>query len=263
MFDDDGMDEIKQIFLEESSEGLDIMESGLLKLEAGVGDLDLINDVFRAAHSLKGGGGTFGFTEISEFTHGVETILDEMRDEVREATENTISVLLECVDCLRGMLDTIRDGGEYDTPRIQELGTKIQGLLDNPDAALLATNPSVEPTTEIPPAADEHIAEESSAEAIDTHGMWHIRFTPDPGMLATGNEPYRIFREMEKLGELEITADCSKLADIKNIKADQSYLSWSLLLDSDCKKQNIEELFEWVAEQATIVIDKNTPTEDV
>ena len=98
MFDDDGMEEIKQIFLEESSEGLDIIESGLLNLESGVGDLDTINDVFRAAHSLKGGGGTFGFTEISEFTHGVETILDEMRDQVREPTEATVSVLLECVD---------------------------------------------------------------------------------------------------------------------------------------------------------------------
>ena len=72
MFDDEeGMDEIRQIFLEESTEGLDVMESGLLQLEPGTADMEVINNIFRAAHSIKGGGGTFGFLEVSDFTHWV------------------------------------------------------------------------------------------------------------------------------------------------------------------------------------------------
>ena len=248
MFDDDGMDEIKQIFLEESSEGLDIMESGLLKLEAGVGDLDLINDVFRAAHSLKGGGGTFGFTEISEFTHGVETILDEMRDEVREATENTISVLLECVDCLRSMLDTIRDGGEYDTPRIQELGSKIQGLLDDPDSAKAALD-----TGSVSDKSSDNTPDAVGESDTQGDGCWRIDFKPFSDILSTGNEPYRIFRELDKLGALQINVQIESLPALSEIKADQCYLSWNLFLkpDSDSfDKSEIEDLFDWVQEQS-------------
>ena len=61
MFDEDDIEEIKPIFLEESYEGLSIMESGLLNLDHGTPDLDIINDIFRSAHSIKGGGATFGF----------------------------------------------------------------------------------------------------------------------------------------------------------------------------------------------------------
>ena len=62
-------------FLEESYEGIEVMESGLLNLQPG--DLDAINAIFRAAHSIKGGAGTFGFDQVTEFTHLVETLLDE------------------------------------------------------------------------------------------------------------------------------------------------------------------------------------------
>ncbi|MGE3772429.1 MAG: Hpt domain-containing protein, partial [Gammaproteobacteria bacterium] len=68
-----------QVFFEESFEGLEIMESGLLALGVGEPDLEAINTIFRAAHSIKGGSGTFGFTAIGEFTHVMETLLDQMR----------------------------------------------------------------------------------------------------------------------------------------------------------------------------------------
>lgn len=130
MFDDEGMDEIRQIFLEESTEGLDVMESGLLELEPGAADNETINNIFRAAHSIKGGGGTFGFIEVSDFTHWVETILDEMRSGERDVTEDGITLLLESVDCLRGMMDSINAQANYDTPRISALQARIVAVLN-------------------------------------------------------------------------------------------------------------------------------------
>jgi two-component system chemotaxis sensor kinase CheA len=79
------MEEILNLFFEESFEGLDAMESGLLTLEDAA-DKETINTIFRAAHSIKGGAGTFGFMEISGFTHSVETLLDEMRNGARGVT---------------------------------------------------------------------------------------------------------------------------------------------------------------------------------
>ena len=92
------------VFFEESFEGLDAMESGLLNLEDGAADVEAINTIFRAAHSIKGGAGTFGFMSVSEFTHKLETLLDEMRNGQREVTPESTNVLLEAVDVLREMI---------------------------------------------------------------------------------------------------------------------------------------------------------------
>ena len=74
------MAQFHQVFFEESFEGLDAMETGLLALDPGNADKEELNTIFRAAHSIKGGSGTFGFSQVSDFTHVMETLLDEMRD---------------------------------------------------------------------------------------------------------------------------------------------------------------------------------------
>ncbi|MGB2255347.1 MAG: Hpt domain-containing protein, partial [Spongiibacter marinus] len=114
------MKEIHDIFFEESEEGIDVMESGLLGLEPGNADPELINTIFRAAHSIKGGAATFGFTAISEFTHGVETLLDQLRSNQRAVSEDLIEVLLGAVDCVRGMLAALKDDAELDLNSVTE-----------------------------------------------------------------------------------------------------------------------------------------------
>ena len=79
------MEEIHKVFFEESFEGLDVMESSLLVLDAG-SSLETINTIFRAAHSIKGGAATFDFSDLARFTHGVETLLDQMRNGERKVT---------------------------------------------------------------------------------------------------------------------------------------------------------------------------------
>jgi len=167
MFDDEGMDEIRQIFLEESTEGLDVMESGLLELEPGTADMETINNIFRAAHSIKGGGGTFGFVEVSDFTHWVETVLDEMRSAERDVTEDGITLLLESVDCLRGMMDSINAQSDYDTPRISALQARIVAVLNGevdtgvvaapPPEAVVTPEPTVEEQPSVEPAGNEEV----------------------------------------------------------------------------------------------------------
>lgn len=91
-------------FFEESREGLDAMESGLLSLESGGADPETINVIFRAAHSIKGGAATFGFTAVTDLTHVLETLLDEVRGGRRALDRDAIGALLSSVDVLRGLL---------------------------------------------------------------------------------------------------------------------------------------------------------------
>ncbi len=88
------------VFFEESFEGLDIMEAELLNLQPGHEDSETINTIFRAAHSIKGGSGTFGFTSVANFTHVLETLLDQIRDGRRQLTAEHVNLLLQSVDCL-------------------------------------------------------------------------------------------------------------------------------------------------------------------
>ena len=81
-------------FFEESREGLEVMEAGLLDLEGGRGSADTINAVFRAAHSIKGGSATFGFTKVAELTHVLETLLDELRAGKRPLTTDAMDALV-------------------------------------------------------------------------------------------------------------------------------------------------------------------------
>ncbi len=114
-------------FLEESFEGLELMESSLLNLNAG--DHETIHSIFRAAHSIKGGAGTFGFDSVTEFTHLVETLLDEMRDGRRDVDPKDIEILLASVDCIRILIEAARDNEDYDEEKIQQTTTLLEQTL--------------------------------------------------------------------------------------------------------------------------------------
>jgi two-component system, chemotaxis family, sensor kinase CheA len=99
-----------QTFFDESAEGLDVMEAALLQLTPDGADAETVNSIFRAAHSIKGGAATFGFTAVAGFTHLLETLLDQLRSGARAVSPVEIDVLLRSVDILRGLLDGARAG---------------------------------------------------------------------------------------------------------------------------------------------------------
>jgi two-component system chemotaxis sensor kinase CheA len=114
-----GLDSIqKQLlstFFEEATEALTRIESGLLELDTHVGDPhELINDVFRAAHSIKGGAATFGLTTVAELAHVAETLLDRLRSGRCTMSPEVSTVLLESVDVLRHLLQGTRDEAPSD-----------------------------------------------------------------------------------------------------------------------------------------------------
>src|ERR1700719_4613109 len=127
------MAEIAKVFFQESREGLDAMEAGLLGL-GDPSDTETINTIFRAAHSIKGGSATFGFTEVAAFTHGVETLLDEMRNGVRPVTAEAVQTLLQACDCLREMMAATEPPQPLDQGRIASLNSDISHILGEPAA---------------------------------------------------------------------------------------------------------------------------------
>ena len=125
---DINLSQFHDIFFEESFEGIEIMESELLNLSPGTADKEITNTIFRAAHSIKGSAGTFGFSEISDFTHKMETVLDKMRNDELEISQQLISVLLSAVDSLNNMLISHREAKPYDTSLAENVSAQLEEL---------------------------------------------------------------------------------------------------------------------------------------
>lgn len=246
------MEEIFKVFFEESVEGLDIMESSLLNLDVSA-DRETINTIFRAAHSIKGGAATFGFMEVSAFTHGVETLLDEMRQGTRGVTQDALQLLLQSVDCMREMLKATQDKQPVDAPRVAALSDEINQLLatkPEPAGAVAAPAPAaVAPVAAAPaPVAAAAPAEAAGDAPAFLQGQpgWVIRFLPHPDILKLRNEPTRMFAELAHLGPLDVVADLAGLPPLESLDAEDCHLAWTLTLRGEIDKQAIEDVFDWV-----------------
>ena len=225
-------------FYEESFEGLEIMESELLNLDVGAADNETINTIFRAAHSIKGGSGTFGLNSVSDFTHVMETLLDEMRDGRRQVTQEAVTILLSSVDVLHEMLTALRDGAELDTVRVAEMKAQLDALLGG-DATTSGD------------------AEQTSVSTVESSfKIWSIDFKPHLDMLRTGNDPVRMFRELASLGELNAEIELSELPAWEDLDPEESHLSWKLTLNSDKDEAAINEVFEWVDDECDLKISQ-------
>ncbi len=232
------MAQFHQVFFEESFEGLEVMESGLMELEPGSADSETINAIFRAAHSIKGGSGTFGFKAIADFTHVMETLLDEMRDGKREVTRDNTDILLRSVDCLREMLEAAQAGDEADADRVRQHQSELEQELANSGGGSAAAAPSAQ-------------APDSAAPA----GRWRIVFKPRANLFQTANDPLPLMRELGELGALEIEPDLSRVPDFDQLEPEDCYLQWNLVLDAAVDKARIEEVFAWVEDLCELSIE--------
>ncbi|MGD8483653.1 MAG: chemotaxis protein CheW [Thioalkalispiraceae bacterium] len=239
------MSQFLETFYEESFEGLETMETELLNLDVGAADPETINTIFRAAHSIKGGSGTFGLTAVADFTHVMETLLDEMRDGKREVTQESVNILLNSVDVLHSMLSALRADEELDSEAIGA----AQKQLDE----LLAGN-----TDNAAPVA----ATAQSETANNKASGWHIAFKPHTDMLKTGNDPVRMFRELASLGDLKVEVNLDDLPPFAELAPEDAYLGWELELDANVERAAIDDVFDWVEDECDLSItQKASPAE--
>lgn len=239
------LSQFHQVFFEESFEGLQVMESSLLDLDCENVDSETINSIFRAAHSIKGSSSTFGFTDVAEFTHVLETLLDQVREGSRQLQPDHVDLLLQSVDCLRSMLTALQADAPLDTEQSKILIQAFNDILDGKEPA-----PQVADNVPEQPHSTMSCADSQSDEEI----TWHISFVPDVNLLRTGNEPLRMFRELAEMGDLEVSANAERIPDLVGLHPEECYLSWDLYLSTDRPKSEIEEIFEWVVDESDITI---------
>lgn len=224
--------QFQQVFIEESLEGLDTMESSLLALDDG-GDAELVHTIFRAAHSIKGGAATFGFPEMSSFTHEAESLLDEVRGGKRAIDGGIVELLLRTVDCLRGMFARARAGEPLNDAVAEGLRGELAAAMGRGAAA----------------------GGVQARREVDQADAWTIRFRPHPGMLAGGNDPLRLIRELAGLGELAVTAELDRLPALDRLDPAECHLGWTIELAGPAKRADIAAVFDWVEGECELAIE--------
>ncbi len=130
-----------QIFFEEAGENLDLMEQMLLNLNLETADDEELNGIFRCAHSVKGGAATFGFADVAELTHKMESLLDRLRRHEIQPNAAMVDVLLESADASRSLLARHQSGGEGEAMATSDLVRRISDLASG--VALAASAPVV------------------------------------------------------------------------------------------------------------------------
>ncbi len=122
------MSRFYQVFFDEAGEHLAAMEGLLLELDVDAPDLETLNAIFRAAHSIKGGAGTFGFHDMAQVTHVLETLLDRLRKQETRPTVEMIDAFLQAGDLLNAQLAAHREGREYEDPRVGQVCERLDRL---------------------------------------------------------------------------------------------------------------------------------------
>ena len=252
------MDSLRQIFFQECEEQLAELESGLLEIEGGGQDPEIVNAVFRAVHSIKGGAGAFALDELVRFAHVFETVLDEVRKGRLDPAGAVVEVLLRSADVLADLVRVARDGGSVDAERIRAGTDELAALSGTPVATDdAAEEESVEDLGFTPVAVAFPTFDEVPAEPEPAVFEYTVTFKPHASLYASANEPAVLLRELGRLGEMTVACDTSALPALGEIDPEGSYLAWTIDLKTTQTEDDVRAVFEFVDGDCDLTITAN------
>ena len=193
-------------------------------------DVERLNHIFRAAHSIKGGSGTFGFAQVADFAHALESLLDEARSGHRLLDADTVGLLLRAVDCLGALVHAAKD----DTPPPADVEA-LHAELEHAHANAPMQIPKVK--------------------AVSAESVWSIRFVPHDRFFHTGNDPLRIFRALADLAPITTRSELSRLPAWEQFDPEACYLTWNVAIEKAVPRASVDDVFAWVVGDCDLSIE--------
>ena len=257
MFDSD---EFISIFLSEANEIVEGLENDLVLLEDNKSDEDLLNKIFRSAHTLKSSAGTVGFTTMSELNHVAENLLEKVRSGKLDVTPKMITVLLEFLDTVKLMLQNIIDGkGEADgVDNIESLKAKIKAIADgNEDIETVASpQPKKEtPKTEEPKEEVKEVKAEGT-EKSGSSNVFHVDMSFKATIFDNGIDPLMFLNDLKAIGTIKnLKIDYSNVPAISALEDPYTcYTQFALDLETNSTIEQVQNIFLFVIDDNDINI---------
>jgi two-component system chemotaxis sensor kinase CheA len=239
------VDPLLQAFFEEAAELVADFETGLLTLEDRPGDAEVLNRIFRSAHTLKGNSSMLGLDEIAHFTHTLEDLLDQLRKGRRAVTQPVVDTLLASGDILRALIARAQTGGGGPSAEERETTERVAHALRS-----IATGQEI---TDVPRQARPP-APAAGPPAGQT--LYEIRFRPPGDLLRRGLDPAHVLRSLAELGELlRVESYLDEIPALVEMDPEQCYLGWTIWLLSSRPQADVENQFDFVADSGAVTIE--------
>ena len=250
-----------EIFIDETSEHLQNLSDCIMELEKDPENMDTINEIFRAAHSLKGMAGTMGFKRMQRLTHDMENVFQEVRSEKVKVTSSMIDLLFKCLDAIEGYLDNVKASSDEGTEDNELIIKELNDFIAAEDGAA-AVPAQAEPKKEEAPAQTaggddkkyfEFGLSESEKDKIKQaeEGGAHIygmTIYIQKECLLKAARAFLVFKAVEEFGEILVYNPSSQ--DIEDEKFDCDF---SIFIASDEPYEKIAEAAKSVSEIDKVV----------
>ncbi len=229
-----------EIFVEEASEHLENLERGLLELEKKPDDAELLNSIFRAAHTIKGSSGSLGLKDISTFTHVMEEILDATRNGELTPDKNMISALLEAIDIIKEMVASVAEGGIFDFSLCSESMSRLKAIRGDQSFHAISKREFSAGTACIP---------------VPNEKAFFIRFGPASDVFKRGLDPAMIIERLRGIGQvLDLKAYSEAVPRLSELDPENLYFRWDMRIKTDKDEPDIRKIFDFVEEGSDITI---------
>ncbi|RLD90675.1 MAG: chemotaxis protein CheA [Bacteroidetes bacterium] len=243
------MEALKQKFLEEASELLVSLESGLLNLDKDRENTEYVNQVFRVMHSLKGSGAMFGYNVLSAFAHELESIYDLVREKKLKVTRTLIDATFDSIDIFRVLLMDDEDISEDTIAQKDKMLEYFNAIA----AGKVVDERDKDSSVRSESAISEAVKAAAEPKTIPT---WRIHFEPSRDVMKDGSNPLYMIDELRELGQLKVFLTADKIPPIEELKPDESYVLWNMLLVTKFSEDEIKDVFLFVEDESNIVIEK-------
>jgi len=232
------MDKFKNKFIEEATDNIKDLEDALLLIENDTENNDLVERIFRAMHSLKGGGAMFGFSHLSDFTHNLENLYHLIRDGEKKIGREILDITLASIDHMKVLL-TIDD---LSNPEIkakhEDLSLQVKNIIDS----------KVEHVSDL---ENEYASTNSK-----TVKSYYIYFEPNKDIFSDGTNPLFLIDELYSIGECRIFAHFNKVPDFDQIDVLKCYLYWEILIATEEDVNSISDVFIFIEDQCKLEINE-------
>ncbi len=252
------MEAIRLTFFQECEEQLVEMESGLQTMSEGDLDSEIVNAVFRAVHSIKGGAGAFKLQALVQFAHTFETALDHVRSGKLAPSADVMKVMMRAADVLSDLVQAARDGNSIPEASYEAVANDVRSLTN------AGGQPEEEEVIDFQPMVID-FAPAIEIPDVPLVNTYTISFKPHADLYRKANETLLLFRELERLGEIHVACDDQAVPTLDAFDPDETYLSWTIELTTENDRPSVEEVFEFVDGECDLKVDggNETPAADI
>lgn len=244
------LDDALQTFIIESRELLEDMENALLAIEQAEEKDEMVNAIFRAAHTIKGSAGLFSLDHIVAFTHVVESVLDQVRAGKLHIADQLVVLMLSCCDHIGALVESVAAGHTEADADLQQQG---EPLLTQLSSYLAVPEPQDALTSTLTNQGDDPLERINNSGVDSDH--WHISLRFGPDVLRNGMDPLSFIRYLETLGRISgmvTLSDTMPTAD--EMDPESCYLGFEIAFESKADKAAIEHVFEFVLDDCRLRI---------